>query len=112
MSTLLPSLRPIPIKERISIVFVGLGELDVIDGAFVIVDATGVRTQLPIGGVACVMLEPGSRLSHRAAALAARVGTLLVWVGRAGAADLSALGQEVWRPLEGARLRPRILGCE
>lgn len=90
MSTLLPSLRPIPIKERISIVFVGLGELDVIDGAFVIVDATGVRTQLPIGGVACVMLEPGSRLSHRAAALAARVGTLLVWVGEAGVRLYSA----------------------
>jgi CRISPR-associated protein Cas1 len=90
VSTLLPSLKPIPIKERISIVFVGLGELDVIDGAFVIVDATGVRTQLPIGGVACVMLEPGSRLSHRAAALAARVGTLLVWVGEAGVRLYSA----------------------
>ncbi len=90
MSTLLPPLKPIPIKERISIVFVGLGELDVIDGAFVIVDGTGVRTQLPIGGVACVMLEPGSRLSHRAAALAARVGTLLVWVGEAGVRLYSA----------------------
>jgi len=90
VSTLLPPLKPIPIKERISIVFVGLGELDVIDGAFVIVDATGVRTQLPIGGVACVMLEPGSRLSHRAAALAARVGTLLVWVGEAGVRLYSA----------------------
>ena len=30
------------------------------------------------------MLEPGTRVSHRAAALAARVGTLLVWVGEAG----------------------------
>lgn len=90
MSTLLPALKPIPIKDRVSIVFVGMGELDVIDGAFVIVDATGVRTQLPIGGVACVMLEPGSRLSHRAAALAARVGTLLVWVGEAGVRLYSA----------------------
>jgi CRISPR-associated protein Cas1 len=30
------------------------------------------------------MLEPGTRVSHRAVALAARVGTLLVWVGEAG----------------------------
>jgi CRISPR-associated protein Cas1 len=30
------------------------------------------------------MLEPGTRVSHAAAALAARVGTLLVWVGEAG----------------------------
>lgn len=81
---LLPPLKPIPIKERVSVVFVERGEIDVLDGAFVVVDVTGVRTQIPVGGVACIMLEPGTRLSHRAAALAARVGTLLVWVGEAG----------------------------
>lgn len=84
MSTLLPPLKPIPIKERLSVVFVERGEIDVLDGAFVVVDATGIRTHIPVGGVACIMLEPGTRLSHRAAALAARVGTLLVWVGEAG----------------------------
>jgi CRISPR-associated protein Cas1 len=81
---MLPPLSPLPIKERQSVVFVGKGEIDVIDGAFVVVDASGVRTQIPVGGIACVMLEPGTRLSHRAAALAATVGTLLVWVGEAG----------------------------
>jgi CRISPR-associated protein Cas1 len=86
----LPPLRPIPIKERISVVFIEKGEVDVIDGAFVVVDVTGVRTQIPVGGVACVMLEPGTRVSHRAAALAARVGTLLVWVGEAGVRLYSA----------------------
>jgi len=43
-----------------------------------------VLTHIPVGGVACIMLEPGTRVSHMAAALAARVGTLLVWVGEAG----------------------------
>ena len=81
---LLPPLKPLPMKERVSVVFVERGEIDVLDGAFVVVDATGIRTQIPVGGVACIMLEPGTRLSHRAAALAARVGTLLVWVGEAG----------------------------
>jgi CRISP-associated protein Cas1 len=38
------------------------------------------------------MLEPGTRVSHAAAALAARVGTLLVWVGEAGV-RLYASGQ-------------------
>lgn len=90
MSSLLPPLKPIPIKERISVVFVERGEIDVLDGAFVVVDATGIRTQIPVGGVACIMLEPGTRLSHRAAALAARVGTLLVWVGEAGVRLYSA----------------------
>ena len=84
MANLLPPLKPIAIKERLSILFVEKGHLDVLDGAFVIVDKTGVRTHVPIGGVACLMLEPGTRVSHAAVALAARVGTLLVWVGEAG----------------------------
>ncbi len=90
MSGLLPPLKPIPIKERMSVVFVERGEIDMLDGAFVVVDATGVRTHIPVGGLACIMLEPGTRLSHRAAALAARVGTLLVWVGEAGVRLYSA----------------------
>ena len=92
MSTLLPPLRPIPIRERISVIFIEYGEIDVLDGAFVVIDAGGVRTHIPVGGVACIMLEPGTRVSHRAAALAARVGTLLVWVGEAGV-RLYASGQ-------------------
>ena len=90
MSGLLPALKPLPIKERISVVFVERGEIDMLDGAFVVVDATGVRTHIPVGGVACIMLEPGTRVSHRAVALAARVDTLLVWVGEAGVRLYSA----------------------
>ena len=89
-SGLLPPLKPIPIKDRLSVVFIEHGEIDVLDGAFVVVDKSGIRTHIPVGGVACVMLEPGTRVSHRAAALAARVGTLLVWVGEAGVRLYSA----------------------
>ena len=86
---MLPPLKPIPIKERMSIVFVEKGEIDVVAGAFVVVDQQGFRvrpvlTHIPVGGVACIMLEPGTRVSHMAATLAARVGTLLVWVGESG----------------------------
>jgi CRISP-associated protein Cas1 len=81
---MLPPLKPILIKDRLSILFVEKGQIDVLDGAFVVVDITGVRTHIPVGGVACLMLEPGTRVSHAAAALVARVGTLLVWVGEAG----------------------------
>ena len=82
--------RLIPIKDRASIVFVQRGRLDVIDGAFVLVDRRGVRTHIPVGGLACLMLEPGTRISHAAVALAARVGCLLVWVGEAGVRLYSA----------------------
>jgi CRISPR-associated protein Cas1 len=92
MTNLLPPITPLPIKERLSILFVEHGRIDVLDGAFVVVTADGTRTHLPIGGVACLMLEPGTRVSHAAAALAARVGTLLVWIGEAGV-RLYAAGQ-------------------
>lgn len=88
----LPPPRPIPLKERVSIAFVEKGRLDVLDGAFVVVDKTGVRTHLPVGGLVCLMLEPGTRVSHAAVALAARAGCLLVWIGEAGV-RLYAAGQ-------------------
>lgn len=89
---MLPPLRPIAIKERVSMVFIEKGQLDVIDGAFVVVDVTGVRTQIPVGSVTCLMLEPGTRVSHAAVALASRVGCLLIWVGEA-AVRVYAAGQ-------------------
>jgi hypothetical protein len=44
---ILPPLKPIPMKDRVSVLFVEKGNLDVLDGAFVIVDKTGVRTRVP-----------------------------------------------------------------
>src|SRR5215470_8133575 len=67
--------RPIPLKDRASIIFIEKGNVDVL-----------------VGGLACLMLEPGARISHAAVALAARVGTLIVWVGEAGV-RLYAAGQ-------------------
>ena len=93
MGELLPPLKPIPMKERLSFVFVEKGHVDVLDGAFVVVDEVhGVRTHIPVGGLAALMLEPGSRVSHAAATLAARVGCLLLWVGEGGV-RLYAAGQ-------------------
>ncbi len=89
---MLPRLTPLPLKERASMVFLEMGNLDVLDGSFVLVDAGGVRTHIPVGGLACIMLEPGTRVSHAAVVLAARAGTLLVWVGEAGV-RLYASGQ-------------------
>lgn len=77
-------LKPIPLKDRTSMIFLQYGQVDVIDGAFVLLDKTGIRTHVPVGSIACIMLEPGTRVSHAAVKLAAAVGTLLVWVGEAG----------------------------
>ncbi len=89
---MLPPLKPLPMKDRLSMIFLEYGQVDVIDGAFVLLDKNGVRTHIPVGSVACIMLEPGTRVSHAAVKLAATVGTLLVWVGEAGV-RLYASGQ-------------------
>lgn len=84
-------LKPIPIKERMSMIFVGMGQIDVRDGAFAVVDeVNGERMHIPVGSVACLLLEPGTRVSHAAVKLAATVGTLLIWVGDAGVRLYSA----------------------
>lgn len=92
VSDLPPPLKPLAIKDRVSLVFVEYGEIDVRDGAFVVLDKTGTRVHIPIGSVTCLMLEPGTRVSHAAVSLAARVGTLLIWIGEAGV-RLYASGQ-------------------
>jgi len=84
-------LKPIPIKDRVSLIFVYYGLIDVKDGAFVVVDdVNGERKHIPVGSVACIMLEPGTRISHAAVKLAAATGTLLIWVGEAGVRLYSA----------------------
>ncbi|NNF99383.1 MAG: type I-E CRISPR-associated endonuclease Cas1 [Desulfobacteraceae bacterium] len=87
-------LKPIPIKDRVSMIFVYYGRIDVKDGAFVVINEVDgedrERKHIPVGSVACIMLEPGTRISHAAVKLAAVTGTLLIWVGEAGVRLYSA----------------------
>ena len=55
-----------------------------------VIDKNGVRTHIPVGSVACIMLEPGTRVSWQQRW--PRGVTLLVWVGEAGV-RLYASGQ-------------------
>jgi CRISPR-associated protein Cas1 len=83
-------LKPIPLKDRNSMIFVGMGQIDVRDGAFVVIDKNGERMHIPVGSIACLMLEPGTRISHAAIKLASLTGTLIIWVGEAGVRLYSA----------------------
>ncbi|MCG5494366.1 type I-E CRISPR-associated endonuclease Cas1e [Ectothiorhodospira variabilis] len=72
-------------------IFIRKGQIDVRDGAFVVIDeVNGERMHIPVGSVACLLLEPGTRISHAAVKLASVVGTLLIWVGDAGVRLYSA----------------------
>ena len=66
------------------------GNIDVLDGAMVLIDKEGIRTHIPVGGLCCLLLEPGTRISHAAVALAAEVGCLILWVGEGGVRLYSA----------------------
>ena len=46
--------------------------------------------QIPVGGVVCLLLEPGTSITHAAIALAADCGTLLIWIGEGGVRLYSA----------------------
>lgn len=86
-------LKPIPIKERRSMIFIRYGQVEVKDGAFVVVDeVNGERKHIPVGSCTAILLEPGTRISHEAVKLAATTGTLLIWVGES-AVRLYAVGQ-------------------
>jgi len=51
-------------------IFVYYGRIDLKDGAFVMINEVDgkdrERKHIPVGSVACIMLEPGPRISHAA----------------------------------------------
>lgn len=86
----LPPLKPLAQKERVGYVFLERCRIDVDDSAFVAIAADETRIQIPVAGISTIFLEPGTRISHAAVVLAARTGTLLVWVGEAGVRTYAA----------------------
>ena len=112
----LPPPKPIPLKERAALVFVERAQIDVVDGAFVAIDADGVRVHIPIGGIACLMLEPGGADQPRSCRASCTDGDLVTWVGEAGVRFYSAgqpggarsdrlCGRHNWHSIRAARLR-------
>lgn len=90
MNPRLPKLKPIAIKNRFSILQLGKGRLHVDDSGFVWVDHQNNRIQIPIGSVTCLMLEPGTSITHAAIELAAKAGTLVIWITDGGTRVYSA----------------------
>lgn len=74
----------VPLKDRQPFLHVKYGCLDVQDGAVVVTDVKGVRMQVPVGTLACLMLEPGTTVTHAAVKACSEVDCLLLWVGEAG----------------------------
>ncbi len=76
---------PIMIKERASMVWLPFGNVEVMDGAFVLVDKDGVRIQVPVGGwwtwmASCCVLS--SRRNQPAVMLFLKARFPLTIIGR------------------------------
>ena len=78
-------LKPIPMKDRVSMIFVYYGRIDVKDGAFVVIDEVERRTQTYSGGFGGLH-HAGAGNTHQPCGgqTCGAMGTLLIWVGEAG----------------------------
>lgn len=74
----------VPMRDREPFLHVRRGLVDVEDGAVVVADVRGVRMQIPIGTIACLMLEPGTRITHAAVKACADEDCLILWCGEGG----------------------------
>lgn len=74
----------IPLRDREPFLHVGRGMIDVEDGAVVLADVNGIRMQIPVGALACLMIEPGTTITHAAVKACTDEDCLLVWCGEGG----------------------------
>lgn len=74
----------LPLKQREPFLHLGRGIVDVKDGALVFTNKQQGQIRIPVGTIACLMLEPGISITHEAVKVCARQGCLLMWCGEAG----------------------------
>ncbi len=80
----------VPLRDREAFLHLRRGIIDVEDGAVVLADVNGVRMQVPVGTVACLLLEPGISITHAAVKACAEEDCLLVWCGEGATRFYSA----------------------
>lgn len=80
----------VPLRDREAFLHLRRGIVDVEDSAVVLADVNGVRMQVPIGTIACLLLEPGITITHAAVKACADEDCLLVWCGEGATRFYSA----------------------
>lgn len=101
-----------PVASRVGFLYLEHARLDIDNGALVALSSAG-STPIPAGALACLMLGPGTSVTHHAVDLLARLGCLALWVGEHGVRVYSAGspgGASGQRILEQARcvIEPRL----
>lgn len=79
-----PELQALPtVKERMTFLYVEHCLINRQDSAIAVTDARGTVC-VPSASLSCLMLGPGTNVSHRAMELIGDTGTSVVWVGEQG----------------------------
>lgn len=76
-------MHPIPVSERISIVYADKGSLEQ-DGHQLVLADKGSFTAIPVGKTSAILLGPGTSVTHAAIRLCSNEGCLLLWGGESG----------------------------
>ena len=74
---------PVPVSERLSIVYVDRGTLTR-DGHALVLDQGNTSVIVPVGITGLILVGPGVSVAHGAVALCAAEGAVLMWVGENG----------------------------
>lgn len=71
------------VSDRITFLYLERAILERADSALVVRDASGA-VHVPIAAISCLLLGPGTTLTHQAVTILAESGTTTVWVGENG----------------------------
>lgn len=73
--------RRVPLKERVSFLYIEQGLLSVKDGSLVLESSETQVVTIPQAGVGCLLLGPGTSVTHAAVAHVADAGSMIIWTG-------------------------------
>lgn len=71
------------LKHREPFLFLERGNISVDDGGLVVLSEMGA-TQIPVGGLTALLLEPGVSITHEAIKVCGKTQTFVAWVSEAG----------------------------
>lgn len=92
-------------KDRVPYLYVEQGTLRV-QGSSVVLESEQTSVDVPVRNLACLLLGPGTNLTHAAAKACAAAGTILQWVGEEATAAYAVADPLVGDP---ERLRQQVL---
>lgn len=69
------------VKEKYPFIYLERGRLEIDDASIKWIDSTGNVVRLPIATINCLLLGPGTSVTHEAVKVAASVNCSICWVG-------------------------------